>query len=443
MRTDHQGGWFLILRAAAGDRIPVLGELLPPPDPEPGADGTTAGPARRVAALQLIGRKNLPVFRSTLEAALVDADPRVRLAAAEALSPPWRQETVQRLAAALLDERHPVVSQGMVRCLLAMLQRPPEGLDAAARGDIVASALRQFGRVGWRTDMDLLDLVEAFPHRNAVPTLIAALDLELTSPDALLTAVNKRASPQRRERALALLRAMTGALLPNDDSATWLEFWQRERDKIVIPERLKKPQLGETRATFFGVPVTGSSIAFLIDTSGSMEHTPATVPVTGRRRQQATTRLAAAKEQLLHAVQAMPPESQYSILTFSAGARDWTPTPIQAGGRSTRSLTELLSRLVPHGGTNLHDGLELALQWQARRYAELPTCKIDELFVLSDGEPTAGPVQEADELLEMVREANKYTKVRIHCVFTGQAGGKGSELLRQLAEQNGGVFVQR
>jgi hypothetical protein len=52
-------------------------------------------------------------------------------------------------------------------------------------------------------------------------------------------------------------------------------------------------------------------------------------------------------------------------------------------------------------------------------------------------------VQEADELLEMVREANKYTKVRIHCVFTGQAGGKGSELLRQLAEQNGGVFVQR
>ena len=44
-------------------------------------------------------------------------------------------------------------------------------------------------------------------------------------------------------------------------------------------------------------------------------------------------------------------------------------------------------------------------------------------------------------ILELVKHANKYAKIRINTVFTGT--GKGSDLLRRLAEENGGVFVQR
>jgi len=40
-----------------------------------------------------------------------------------------------------------------------------------------------------------------------------------------------------------------------------------------------------------------------------------------------------------------------------------------------------------------------------------------------------------------VRESNKYARVRIHCVFTGTGGG--ASLLRRLAEESGGAFVQR
>jgi len=82
LRMDHQGAWFLVLRAAAGERVPLLGELRPE---DSGADGLAVGPARRVAALRLLGQKALPVFRSTIEAALVDPDPRVRLGAVEAM----------------------------------------------------------------------------------------------------------------------------------------------------------------------------------------------------------------------------------------------------------------------------------------------------------------------------------------------------------------------
>lgn len=437
-RTDHSGGWFVILRAAAGEQVPVLSDLQPV---STDAAGVTVGPARRVAALQLLGRKNWPVFRSTLEGALGDPDPRVRLAAAEAMLPPWRVERVHKVSLAAAQERHPVVSQALVRLLLAMLRTPPAELGPAQVEAILTSALQQFGRCGWRTDMDLLDLVEAFPTKAAIPTLLAALDLEVRSPDALVTAVNKRASPLLRERAVGLLRAMTGALIPGDDLEAWRDFWRREQHNIVVPARLKKDDPGATRAQFFGVPVTGGSIAFLIDTSGSMGEAPGGAAGTGPRRRGGQTRLSAAKEQLLLAVQAMAPDSQYYVFTFSDHGRSWTPTAIKADSRSVRSLTELLSRFGARGGTNLHDGLVQALQLGEQRYGEIGQVKIDELFVLSDGQPTAGAVQGVDDLCEIVREANKYTKVRIHTVFTGS--GPGSELLRRLAEENGGVHVQR
>ena len=86
-------------------------------------------------------------------------------------------------------------------------------------------------------------------------------------------------------------------------------------------------------------------------------------------------------------------------------------------------------------------------RWVRRYTARLPSqspveaAKIDELFVLSDGQPTVGVVTDTEALLRLVREANKYSQIRIHCVFTGT--GSGAALLRSLAEQNGGVFVQR
>jgi len=194
-----------------------------------------------------------------------------------------------------------------------------------------------------------------------------------------------------------------------------------------------------TRATFYGVPVSGGATAFLIDVSGSMGDDVDDAAPRARRR--APTRLTAAKEQLLQAAQAMPPGSTMQVYTFADQAKSWTPTPITPTAQSLRSLTELLSRLRAHGGTDLHAGLAQAMQVQARRFGESTAPAIDELFVLSDGVPTVGDMQDAEPLLREVREANKYAKVRIHCVFTGE--GRGAELLRALATQNGGVFVQR
>lgn len=440
MRMDHQGAWFLVLRAAAGEQVPVFRDLRAPVE-DKGEDGVAVGPARRVAALRLLGMKALPVFRSTLEAALGDADPRVRLAAAEAIEMQRRPDSLPKVVWALQAERHPVVAQALVHLLLTLLRAAGPDLDPAVRADALEQAMALFGRAGWRTDMDLLDLVEAYPDKRAIPALIRALDLESRSPDALVAAVNERASPRLRERAGSLLRAMTGAIIPVTDVAAWTQFWREEKEHIVVPPHLKQERADGTRAEFFGVPVTGGSIAFVIDTSGSMDRAPAGTAAGPSRRSGNDTRLRAAKEQLVTAVQAMPAESQCILLTFAAKAHLWTSTPIKPSASSLRSLTELLSRLKANGGTNLYDGLATALQFGDMRYGEQTNVKIDELFLLSDGEPTVGEVRDTETLLKIVHEANKYAKVRIHCVFTGT--GAGADLLRRLAEENDGVFVQR
>ena len=439
MRMDHQGAWFLVLRAAAGERVPVLSDVRGEPE-APGENGLTVGPARRVAALRLLGGKGLPVFRSTLEAALTDTDPRVRLAAAESMGQHHRPDSLRKVTAALETERHPVVSQALVRQLLSLLRSSPD-LEPAVRQDALARAFEQFGRSGWRTDMDLLDLVQAFPNKDAIPMLISALDLEQKTTHALVDAVNKRASPLLRDRAVTLLRAMTGALIANNDAAAWRAFWMREQDHIVVPDTLAMNRKETTRATFFGVPVTGGAIAFLIDTSYSMNEVVAGTSASGKRIRGAPNRLRAAKEQIVTAVQALPAESTFVVLTFAEKAHVWTSVPQKPTSSSLRSLTELLSRFQPNGGTNLYDGLASALQLGDQRYGEQTATKIDELFLLSDGEPTAGDLQDPETMLKVVREANKYGKVRINTVFTGT--GKGGALLQRLAEENGGVFVQR
>ena len=66
---------------------------------------------------------------------------------------------------------------------------------------------------------------------------------------------------------------------------------------------------------------------------------------------------------------------------------------------------------------------------------------IDEIFVLSDGEPSVGEAVSAAGIVGRVEEINRYQRVRIHCVFVG--GGKGRALLEQLAESNDGMFLAR
>lgn len=431
MRTERQASWFAVLRAAAGERLPFLA-----------AETETAEKLvpRRIAALKLLGMRKLPVFRSTIEGSLLAADPRVRLAAAEALGFRREPQTLGALSRALGSERHPVVSQALVMALIATLRG--QRIDGPLAAGAVRRALCMLGRVGWRTDMDILRLVEQHPSKEAVPRLIDVLE-GANSPDPLVAAVNRAASPILRQKAHDLLRRMTGAIIPANRPAEWREFWRKEQDRIVVPERLdREPDPAATAARgFFGIPVVGREVALVIDTSGSMEQPGVgTSSQVGPRRDREPSRLEAAREQLLLAVQSMPDGSRYHLLTFESQVTTWSRKPMSPTPSSLRSLSDLVGRLRAKGGTDVFAALAEAMSLEEQRFGEAIDSDLDELFLLTDGEPTVG-LQDPEQILSVIREANRYRKIRINTVYTGE--GKGAEFLRRLAQENGGVYVQR
>lgn len=432
VRMDHQGVWFLLMRAAAGEELPFLA-----------AERTPASPsvARQVAALKVLGTSDRPLFRSTLQGQLLALDPRVRLAASEALEFQRRADSLPVLVRALGSERHPVVSLALARALVAVLTANAERLDGESRDRAVRAALRTLGQAGWRTDMELVDLAERYPSKAAIPELIAVLERTTVQPDRLVELVNRDASPRLRARAHEVLRGLTGALIPADQPRVWREFWQSEREHIVVPEKIGRFREVNTRAEFFGIPVTGREIAFLIDTSGSMDTGTGTAGGGGRGRRSGPSRLDAAREQMLLAVQAMDPTAmRFHLITFDASVWAWTKEPVKPDQSGVQNLTRVLGRLRADGGTNVFEALVQSLALEELRYGQESSSGVDEVFLLSDGMPTVG-MKDPDEILAAVAQANRYLKVRIHTVFTGT--GKGSEFLRMLAEQNDGVYVQR
>ena len=386
---------------------------------------------RRVAAVRVLAQRARAADRPAVVQALGAGDPRVRLAAAEALELAQDPTLLPMLTRALGVERHPVVSQALVRAMLALLRRKDE-LPAGQLDRALQTALARLGTMGWRTDMDLVDLAASLPRRDSVPVLIEVLDGRRGKVDKLTKAVNERASPLLMDRAARALQEMTGAL-HGTDAAAWRAFWTAEGDRVVVPPPQRVSGLdGGTRARFFDVPVTGREIAFLIDTSGSMDQAASSG---------SGTRLDLAKEQLLRAVQSMGNESRAHVITFDAEARIWTRKPLTSSSESIRSLTEILGRWRALGGTNLYEALDQALSLQEQRFGEQVEGGIEEVFLLTDGEPTSGEVTEPQEILDLVRSSNRYRRVRIHAVFTGT--GKGGEFLQELAAQNEGQFVTR
>jgi hypothetical protein len=98
---------------------------------------------------------------------------------------------------------------------------------------------------------------------------------------------------------------------------------------------------------------------------------------------------------------------------------------------------ELLIRHLPtievKNYTNLFDAIETALGLD-----------VDEIFVISDGEPNRGRKQFPDEILAELRRINtKGTRIHTISVVRTVDGDEHPAILRLIAEENHGQHVER
>ncbi|MDF1700738.1 MAG: HEAT repeat domain-containing protein, partial [Planctomycetota bacterium] len=292
-------------------------------------------------------------------------------------------------------------------------------LDAAgASGDptVVPKVLPNLAHEAWQVRLTAVEALDALRPRAAIAPLIERLQIE-------------EAERVRDAIAHALFR-LTGMNL-YDDGAIWARWWSQNEKGFEVPAdipTLPEQHVGGTQAGFYGIPVKSERIVFVIDQSGSMS-------AAGMRRDEddastkSSNRLDLAVREVLGAIAKLKNRARVNVILFHTTIHPWKPTMQRLSSGNRAALERHLTSKKPTGGTNLYDGLEMALL----------TKDVDTVFLLSDGAPGSGKYVATPDILRAVRRENQTRRIAIHCVSIGM----DSELMKRLARENGGRYARR
>jgi hypothetical protein len=171
-------------------------------------------------------------------------------------------------------------------------------------------------------------------------------------------------------------------------------------------------------ASFFGVEVSGSRIAYIVDASASMAQ---------------SGKIAALKRELLASLQGLPPGSEFIVVVFSdehatralGGAPRWR----DAGEQGRADVETAIRALAPSGGTQPLGAFRIAFGLEPKPEA---------VYFMTDG---VLPRNDAARIIGTVRSLNERSGPRapIHTIAFGSQ--EGAEDLRRIARQSGGTYT--
>lgn len=416
--------------------------------------------ARQAAALKVLGRGDAENHRALLHAGLAHAEADVRLGAADALVSAKLPASVEALAAAAAGEGDERVAVRILDALTATLGTRGMEVDEAGRSAALSAALGVLERHGWRAQLAACDTLAVARSARSVPVLIGVLE---RYHGRGARPVGSRASNLVPTRAHEVLRSLSGAVFGAEQPDQWRTWWEGAQATFVLAEArpaaatVVDDSAATSTAKFFGVPVTGTRVVFVVDISGSMNFpfasSTATVTLASTRQRSAESKWDVAERELQRALAALPAESSFNAVYLSLRADAWKAKVVAATAAHRKAFLADLAKRRPDGGTNVWAALQLALGMRTLGYGDPLANDIDELFVLSDGAPSVGEVVDPQQILGLVRAANQVNRVRINTIFIGsedeEQGGRGPrfgisgvELMRRLAAENGGRFVR-
>lgn len=277
-------------------------------------------------------------------------------------------------------------------------------------GSAVELALAQVGQKSWELRSVAYRYLTRFRDLGSIPALIERYGKE----DGRL----------QQELSDALF-AHTGTRCWSREE--WDAWWRKNRQGHALPAAetvaaasKKKPSGGGSTASYFGIPLVSKRCIFLIDTSGSMN---AKIGTDKKR-----TRLDEVKKQLHDAVAKLPDDQWFNIY-FYAGSPSpmWSDLRQAAGAEREEVLERIKKTGIGPGGTNIFDSVERAFG----------NVEVDTIYLLSDGEPSAGRITEPMLIAEQVRRWNYGRQVVVHCISVGT----NSKMMERLARESGGEYV--
>ena len=264
---------------------------------------------------------------------------------------------------------------------------------------------------GWRARMQAIETATLVRDTRCVEVLIE-----------LLTYPHRRISTEAHQA----LRRVTG-LQYGQEPDLWRAWLDQTRDGWKRPEKLKPPTAssdsGDTTVRYHGIEIASDGIVFAIDASGSM-----TEYMGGDY--DGWTRWGIALARLRSTVEELPDGVRVNVLLFNdrVTALYDDAKPLSASVR--KDVDTFLKRGGPSGNTNVFDTLQTALEME----------DVDTLFLLGDGEPNRGTFTLGKRIRPYFWASNRRRKLKVNTISIG-ADESGRELLRALADLNGGEFV--
>ena len=266
------------------------------------------------------------------------------------------------------------------------------------------------------------------------------------------------------------------------DADRWQEQWTKlmaiEGWRIPTREELEKKAAarkkyneiyGQKEAglpAFAGIPTTSTNVLFIIDVSGSMDDL-----VVEREKFQGYAddkKFTVVRAQLLSALDSLTENTNFNIVKFASDLTPWKPKLVPANIVNREAAKSWAKQLKPIGGTedqnlaaaglgglaDLDGGKTNTLKAALYPFGVDPENppkgpitggdkvsiknKLDTVYFLSDGRPSVGKIIDTLEILKEVRRYNEAYRIVFHTIAIGEFQ---KEFLRDLATQNGGVFI--
>ncbi|MAF67427.1 MAG: hypothetical protein CMJ84_17440 [Planctomycetes bacterium] len=398
-------------------------------------------PFNKLWVLRAVRNGTSPKLSKSLQRCLSDRDESVRVAAARVLAERKDTDALKALQK-MIDKTKGADSVAAAIAAVGVLRADDAEWEAELvtyaeheESSIRNAALAQLGAEGRTEHIDLL--ASALEHTDWSTRYAALLSLErLRTPAAVPFMIERMGEEQGRllhEFADTLFR-LTGQPF-RTATGNWKAWWEREGAgfQLIARDELAKRRVEEedrrlkqiTNVKFFGIRIVSHRVIFIVDVSGSMNETMR-ARVAGESAN--TTRLTVAQRQLASCIDSLDRGALFNIITFSSDVSSWLDTGIGGStGKTREEAKEWVERLGAMGATNLYDSLRFSFE----------DPDVDTIFILSDGEPTAGDQTDPHVIREHVAEWNENRGIVINTI----ACGGDLQVLEWLAEDSGGEHV--
>ena len=254
--------------------------------------------------------------------------------------------------------------------------------------------------------------VSAARQTSSIPALIKRLDAT---------------SGTEHERTKTELRLLTGEAL-GGTTRRWESWWKDNKGGFQMPsteesmkaeaDRSERLASNETQASFYGLNITSERVSFVIDLSGSMNF----------KTKSGMTRLAVLRKELDRFLADFPSGQLFNMIFFGNKATKWKPELCLMNDSTRSDARDHVKNLEAPGATAIYDGLLAAFEDQ----------RVDTIYLLTDGGPSGGTIDDIDEIIAEVSRWNSLRHIVIHSV----AVGRDSPLLKSLSSASKGKYIR-